>query len=107
MTTKGMLCGAVMMLATASSSAALADDDAYTYTISVTNRTGEVLSVVCNDSTPRPLAVGQTWTFSFTGADGASVECSGYDHHGDVIGYASATLDHHHLSHSMNLVRRI
>lgn len=88
------------------SAPASADDNLISYRITVVNRAGELLSVVCNDGSPIPLAVGARWAFTVSGdGDGATVSCAGYDHHGEPIAYASETLDHHHLTHTLFLIR--
>lgn len=86
-------------------SAALAEDEDLTYRLTVINQAGETLSVVCNDSTPRPLGVGRAWTFNLVGPDRLRIACTGYDHHGEAIAYASIVLDHHHVVHTLRLRR--
>lgn len=88
-----------------SSSTALADDDIYTYRISVVNQTGEAVSVVCTDANPRPLPAQQVWTFNFVGPDDAVLECTAHDHHGEPIASSRDVLGHHHLSHTVILRR--
>lgn len=66
------------------------------------NQTGDSLSVVCNGNDPRVRQDGGHWSFTLVG-DTGQVQCSGLDHHGNVIASQAATLDHHHLNHSMTL----
>lgn len=42
---------------------------------------------------------------TFVGPDSLAVNCVGYDHHGEAIATAQVVLEHHHLVHTMNLVR--
>lgn len=86
------------------SSSALAEDE-YRYRLTLVNRTGEHVSLVCNDGGPRPLVAGSRQTMTFVGPDSLAVNCVGYDHHGEAIATAQVVLDHHHLVHTMNLVR--
>lgn len=86
------------------SSPAFAEDE-YRYRVTVVNRAGVDLSLVCNGGNPRPLAAGRNYTLTFVGADSFTVDCTGHDHHGEAIASAQAVLEHHHLMHTMVLRR--
>jgi len=96
---------AVLGLAMLAMPSVRADDDLYTYDITVINRVGETVSVICNGSNPRPLGQGASWRFPIQGPDGFAIECTGYDHHGEAIASVGDTLDHHHLAHTLVLQR--
>lgn len=98
---------AVIALAILSESSPALAEDAYNYRVTVVNRTGDHLSVICNDGNPRPLTIGKALTLTFTGADNFPVECTGYDHHGEAISFNQAVLEHHHLVHTMILQRKL